>query len=75
MIYEVGQQVRATPNTHNAPLYLSDQVGVIIDHSGSVDTGEIYYVVDFEKETHFLPADDLETLATLRDEAYILEVT
>lgn len=61
MKFQVGEKVKVCRTTFNAPSFLNDEEGIIIDHSGSVDSTPDCYVVDFDTGTHFLLADDLES--------------
>ena len=74
MKFSVGQRVKVTRTTFNTPSFLNDEEGTIIDHSGSVDFTPDCYVVDFDKGTHFLVADDLEAIIIQKDEPYTQEI-
>ncbi len=73
MKFSVGQKVKVSRTTFNAPSFLNDEEGVIIDHSGSVDFTPDCYVVDFDQGTHFLVADDLKAVIIPKDELCTLE--
>ena len=61
MKFQVGEVVKAVSYSLHTPMYLNNEYGVVIDHSGSVDGSGDFYVVDFEDGTHYLTADCLES--------------
>ena len=73
MKFSIGQKVKVNRTTFNSPSFLSDKEGIVIDHSGSVDFAPDCYVVDFDRGTHFLIADDLEAIILQKDESLIQE--
>ena len=63
MKYEVGQDVKVSEWSYNAPTDSRGERGIVIDVSGSASEGESSYTVDFpEFGTMYLTDNDIKPL-------------